>query len=142
MYVHTADLGADWRSRLLPATPFIADQSNHYRPICPVTFTPNPPNPTAYIGVVLLSDLVPGPSALSTPPEVFDELLQESLNLWWINDALTAAGIGIVHTRPCHPVSEALFNFVVAWAMLLVPVMLTDGAAQKVKNKVRCYCCC
>jgi hypothetical protein len=66
---------------------------------------------------------------------------QESINIWWINDALVAAGLSPFHSTPCHPVSEATFNFVLAWAALFLPVLLTDGPSQKVQNKVRAARC-
>jgi ABC-type glycerol-3-phosphate transport system permease component len=34
-------------------------------------------------------------------------------------------------------VSEALFNFVLAWALLFLPVIATDGPSQKIQNKVK-----
>jgi hypothetical protein len=64
-------------------------------------------------------------------------LLQESINLWWINDALTALNLSFIPNVPCPPVSEAVFNFVLGWCLMFLPVMLTDGPSQKVEKKVR-----
>lgn len=61
---------------------------------------------------------------------------QESINIWWINEALGNLGLSPITSTPCNPVSEAVFNFVLAWAALFLPVLLTDGQAQKVNNKV------
>jgi hypothetical protein len=62
---------------------------------------------------------------------------QESINIWWINDALRSIGLSPLVSTPCNPVSEAVFNFVLAWAGMFLPVLLTDGASQKVEKKVR-----
>lgn len=62
--------------------------------------------------------------------------LQESINIWWINEALANLGLSPIPVGPCNPVSEAVFNFVLAWAGLFLPVILTDGPSQKVEKKV------
>ncbi|WIA22631.1 hypothetical protein OEZ86_009610 [Tetradesmus obliquus] len=88
-----------------------------------------------YLSIVMLSTAVPGAPAIATPPEVFEEILQESINLWWINDSLTALGLSFIPNVPCPPVSEAVFNFVLGWCLMFLPVMLTDGPSQKVEKK-------
>lgn len=62
--------------------------------------------------------------------------LQESINIWWINEALSNLGLSPIPNSPCNPVSEAVFNFVLAWAGMFLPVILTDGPSQKVEKKV------
>eukprot|EP00775_Hariotina_reticulata_P009058 gene9058-9229_t len=83
---------------------------------------------TGYIFTVMFSTAVPGQPVWSTPPE-------ESINIWWINDLLTSAHLSFIQHVPSPPVSEALFNFVLAWALLFLPVIITDGPSQKVQNK-------
>jgi hypothetical protein len=63
--------------------------------------------------------------------------LQESINLWWINDALTSLNLSFIPNVPSPPVSEAVFNFVLGWCLMFLPVMLTDGPSEKVDKKVR-----
>lgn len=65
---------------------------------------------------------------------------QESINLWWINEALGSLGLSPLPTTPSNPISEAVFNFVIAWAALFLPAILTDGPSQKVERKVRPCC--
>ena len=67
-------------------------------------------------------------------------LLQESINIFWINEALVGLGLSPIPSTPCNPVSEAVFNFVLAWAGMFLPVILTDGPSQKVEKKVGGCC--
>lgn len=45
-------------------------------------------------------------------------------------------GLNPVPSIAEHPVSEALFNFVNAWSLMLWPAMLADPLGHKVKNKL------
>ncbi len=90
-----------------------------------------------YISIVMFSTAVPGAPAWATPPDVLQEIFQESINIWWINDALTALNLSFIPHMPSPPVSEAVFNFVLAWALMFLPVILTDGPSNKVEKKVR-----
>lgn len=67
---------------------------------------------------------------------MLEEVFNESLNIYWINEALTNLGVGLVPLVKSPPVSEGLFNFVLLWALMFAPVIFTDGPSQKVKNKV------
>jgi hypothetical protein len=91
---------------------------------------------------VTQQELVVHPDCLHTmhqqhPCLVLSSSPQESINIWWINDALRSIGLSPLVSTPCNPVSEAVFNFVLAWAGMFLPVLLTDGASQKVEKKVR-----
>lgn len=63
-------------------------------------------------------------------------MVHESLNFFYVNIGLNAAGITLIPDVPEHPVSEALFNFVGAWGLMFLPVMLTERESAKVGNKV------
>jgi hypothetical protein len=89
------------------------------------------------MSIAIFSTIAPGYPIWSTPPEVFQEIFDESLNLWWINEVLTNLNLSFIPLVKSPPVSEALFNFVLAWAFMFMPAIFTDGPSQKIKNKVR-----
>lgn len=89
-----------------------------------------------YMSWIMLSDAAPGLPALQTPPEVLLEVFHESLNFFYVNIGLTAAGLSFVPSVACPPVSEAVFNIMNAWGLMFLPVLLTDPASNKVDNKV------
>jgi ketosteroid isomerase-like protein len=78
----------------------------------------------AYIGIVFISDLLPGPSALSLDPDTWREAFALSTNFWLI---LPLSGQGPV----LHPGLEAVFNLDLIWAALFAG-FLVDGRAQPV----------
>lgn len=51
---------------------------------------------TAYVSLVMFSDLPPGAPATQTPPEVFQELFNMSLNFFYVNIALSGAGLSFI----------------------------------------------
>ncbi|KAI8473351.1 MAG: hypothetical protein J3K34DRAFT_519018 [Monoraphidium minutum] len=84
---------------------------------------------------VLASGLPPGPPAWATPGPVLAEVFDESVNIFWINETLRNLNLSPIPVVPHHPVSEAVFNFVIAWAVMFIPVILSDAASKKVSNK-------
>ncbi|EFJ41351.1 hypothetical protein VOLCADRAFT_98696 [Volvox carteri f. nagariensis] len=84
-----------------------------------------------YTAYIMLGTGAPGSPAYNTPPEVLQEVLYESLNFFYINIGLDALGWAPVPSVACHPVSEALFNFVAAWSLMALPYMLSDGRSRK-----------
>ncbi|MEW5301554.1 MAG: hypothetical protein WDW36_004407 [Sanguina aurantia] len=87
-----------------------------------------------YISYIMLGTSAPGLPAYATPPDVLAEVLSESINLFWINSALSSQGLSFIPDVVNPPVSEACFNFVTAWGLLFLPVLLTDGQSRKVGN--------
>lgn len=84
-----------------------------------------------YTAFVMLSSDAPGAPAYATPPEVLQEVLYESLNFFYINIGLTQLGLTPVPSVACPPVSEAVFNFVNAWSLMALPLILSDGRCRK-----------
>lgn len=85
---------------------------------------------------MLLSTDAPGVGLLYTSTDTLLELLHESLNFFYVNIALAAANLTPIPSIPEHPVSEAVFNFVNAWGMMFLPVILTEARSQKVPRKL------
>jgi len=88
----------------------------------------------AYTVYIMLGTDAPGLPVWQTTPEVLEEVLHESLNFFYVNIGLDALGVKLVPCVAEHPVSEGIFNFVSAWGMMFLPVMLTDKKSQKVGN--------
>lgn len=85
---------------------------------------------------MLLSTDAPGVGLLYTSQATLLELLHESLNFFYVNIALAAANLTPIPSVPEHPVSEAVFNFVNAWGMMFLPVILTEARSRKVPRKL------
>ncbi|KAL6744874.1 hypothetical protein V8C86DRAFT_3126050 [Haematococcus lacustris] len=88
----------------------------------------------AYTAYIMLGTAAPGLPAWQTPPEVLQEVMNESLNFFYVNILLDQLGITLVPSVPSHPVSEGLFNAVAAWGLLFLPLMLTEQRCRKVGN--------
>ena len=83
----------------------------------------------AYIYVLLLSppgQIVPGEPAWAIQPETIEEILNESLNFFFILPFLNLVGIHYLEAATVHPMLEALFNFAEAWIFMFLPLLLTD----------------
>ena len=85
---------------------------------------------------IMLSVQAPGLPAWQVTPETLQEILHESLNFFYVNIGLAALNIAPVPSIAEHPVSEAIFNFVNAWGMMFLPVLMTEARCQKVPQKV------
>jgi len=90
----------------------------------------------SYMSVIMLGDTVPGEPALHTSAAAVAEVLHESLNFFYVNIFLNNIGITLVPSIPEHPVSEALFNFVNAWSMMMLPLFLLDRKSENMPNKM------
>lgn len=90
----------------------------------------------SYMGVIMLGDQAPGDPAIQTSPETIAEVLHESLNFFYVNIFLNNVGITLVPSIAEHPVSEALFNFVNAWSMMMLPLFLLDRKSENMPNKM------
>lgn len=79
-----------------------------------------------YISYVMLSTTAPGLPVWQTTPDTLQAVLNESYNFFYVNIGLAQLGLNPVPCIAEHPVSEALFNFVNAWSMMMWPVWLAD----------------
>lgn len=62
------------------------------------TSSPTHPRPTntAYVSLVMFSTIPPGLPATQTPPSVFQELFNMSLNFFYVNIAANAVGLTFI----------------------------------------------
>eukprot|EP00899_Mesostigma_viride_P012545 jgi/Mesvir1/21291/Mv21684-RA.1 len=92
-----------------------------------------------YMGWLILSPpdtIAPGDPIWAIKPETLDELVQLSLNFFFINSGLNAAGIHTIPEVGFHPMSEALFNFVNAWGLLFSGLLFSDVRRKRAPANV------
>jgi ketosteroid isomerase-like protein len=89
----------------------------------------------AYSSYVLFGDQAPGAPATQISPEELQQVLNLSLNYFYVNIALNDLGLSFVPSVPDHPVYEGLFNFINAWSLMFVPVILSDQRSAGMKFK-------
>ena len=80
----------------------------------------------AYIGIVFFSDgILPGANALQLEPRTWEEVLNLSLNFFFV-----APLLGLPFSPVVHPLLESVFNGLLAWAALFAG-FLTDERRNK-----------
>lgn len=88
----------------------------------------------AYMGYVILSTAAPGNAAWQTSPETLQTVLNESTNIFYIVPFLSWVGVPFAPHLVVNPVDESIFNFVGAWGLMFLPLILADSRATKVKK--------
>jgi len=93
----------------------------------------------AYISYVMVSTAAPGLPVWQTTPETLTSVINESYNFFYVNILLEKINLNPVPCIAEHPVGEALFNFVNAWSMMMLPVWANDEPEGKkpVDSKVK-----
>ncbi|USR91623.1 nuclear transport factor 2 family protein [Phormidium yuhuli AB48] len=82
-----------------------------------------------YLAVLILSPrdwLLPGDPLWALQPETIRELLDESLNFFFVLPILNGLGLTLLESPPVHPVTQAFFNFAEAWIFMFLPLLLAD----------------
>lgn len=90
-----------------------------------------------YIYILLLSpsqQLLPGEPIWDIQPETFTEIVNESLNFFFLLPFLNAVGIHYMEAPVVHPSLEALFNFAEAWIFMFLPLLLVDRRGQAISK--------
>ncbi len=91
-----------------------------------------------YVSWLILSPpnlLAPGEPIWAIKPETLQEVIDESVNFFYVDIALDALGLSPLPSPVCNPVSEAFFNFVNAWSFMFLPLLLADKRSEGL-NKV------
>lgn len=88
----------------------------------------------AYLGYVILGTSAPGNPAWQTSPETLQTVLNESINIFFIVPFLNWVGVPFAPQLVAHPVDESIFNFVGAWGLMFLPLILADSRATKVND--------
>ncbi|MEW5319124.1 MAG: hypothetical protein WDW38_010294 [Sanguina aurantia] len=86
-----------------------------------------------YISYIMLGTSAPGLPAYATPPDVLAEVLSESINLFWINSALSSQGLSFIPDVVNPPVSgEVFYAFILDAGLYSVwqAVLLKDSPSS------------
>ena len=85
-----------------------------------------------YVGLLLLSPpgWLPGEPVWAIRPETVQEILDESLNFFFVLPILNQLGIQLLTAPVVHPASEAFFNFAEAWIFMFLPLLLRDSRGR------------
>jgi hypothetical protein len=87
-----------------------------------------------YIYILLLSppqQLLPGEPIWAVQPETLKEIINESINFFFILPVLNAVGIESMQAPIVHPWIESLFNFAEAWIFMFLPLLLLDSKGRE-----------
>ncbi|MBE9080260.1 nuclear transport factor 2 family protein [Romeria aff. gracilis LEGE 07310] len=85
-----------------------------------------------YVYVLLLSppgQLLPGAPIWAIRPETLREILNESLNFFFVLPILD--WLGLASAPEVHPTSQAFFNFAEAWIFMFLPLLLCDRRGRR-----------
>ncbi len=82
-----------------------------------------------YIYLLLCSSpnyILPGEPFWALQPETLKEVINESINFFFILPILNTVGIQVMKSPIVHPMIEAQFNFAEAWIFMFLPLLLAD----------------
>ena len=82
-----------------------------------------------YVYILLLSpseQLLPDGPIWAVEPETIKEVIEESINFFFILPIFNAVGIKYMEAPTIHPWLESLFNFAEAWIFMFLPLLLVD----------------
>ncbi|MEM9543489.1 MAG: hypothetical protein AAGA60_28850 [Cyanobacteria bacterium P01_E01_bin.42] len=86
-----------------------------------------------YIGLLLLSPsgwILPGDPLWAIQPETVRELMNESVDFFFISSLFAAIASFDLPVPWVHPLSEALFNFTLVWMFAFLPLLLADRQGE------------
>lgn len=91
-----------------------------------------------YVGVLLLSPptWLPGEPIWAIQPDTIQEILNESLNFFFILPLLNLVGINSLPAPTVNPAAQGFFNFAEAWIFMFLPIMLMDRRSQHLPRTV------
>ncbi|MEM7793790.1 MAG: hypothetical protein AAF579_04960 [Cyanobacteria bacterium P01_C01_bin.118] len=85
-----------------------------------------------YVGLLLLSppSWLPGDPVWAIQPNTIQEILDESLNFFFILPLLNLLGISYLPAPTVNPAVQGFFNLAEAWIFMFLPLMLMDKQSQ------------
>ncbi len=92
-----------------------------------------------YMGLLFLSPsgwIVPGDPPWGIQPETIQELINESIDFFFIASLFDAIAPFDLQIPWVHPVSEALFNFALAWMFAFLPLLLADRLGDRLPKRL------
>ncbi|XP_021723843.1 uncharacterized protein LOC110691239 isoform X1 [Chenopodium quinoa] len=89
-----------------------------------------------YIVWLFLLPFAPGDPVWAISSDTINALVGLSLNFFFILPMTNAVGIHAIEAPVLHPMSEGLFNFVVAWTFMFAPLLYTDFKNSRYKGSL------
>lgn len=91
-----------------------------------------------YVGLLLLSPSawLPGDPVWAITPDTLEEILNESLNFFFILPLLNIIGISYLQAPTVNPAMQGFFNLAEAWIFMFLPLMLLDKRSQHLPKKL------
>ncbi|MEM7065017.1 MAG: nuclear transport factor 2 family protein [Cyanobacteria bacterium P01_B01_bin.77] len=85
-----------------------------------------------YVGLLLLSPptWLPGEPIWAVQPDTIQEILDESLNFFFILPLLNLVGINSLPAPTVNPATQGFFNLAEAWIFMFLPLMIIDKRSQ------------
>lgn len=90
----------------------------------------------AYILWLFLLPYAPGDPVWAIKSDTVKDLVGLSLNFFFILPLLNSVGIHVIEAPVLHPMSEGLFNFVIAWTLLFAPLLFTDCRRDRYRGSL------
>ncbi|KAH9533416.1 hypothetical protein CY35_18G051400 [Sphagnum magellanicum] len=79
-----------------------------------------------YTSWLFLLPYAPGDPVWAISRTTISEILNLSINFFFVLPLANMVGFDLLHAPVTHPAYEALFNFVLGWALLFAPLLFTD----------------
>ena len=81
-----------------------------------------------YVGLLLFSPdwMLPGEPVWAIQAETLREIIDESINFFFVLPLLNRAGFSGMIAPNVHPLMQAFFNFAEAWIFMFLPLLLLD----------------
>nr|DAD31752.1 TPA_asm: hypothetical protein HUJ06_010603 [Nelumbo nucifera] len=89
-----------------------------------------------YIVWLFLLPYAPGDPVWAISSDTENSIVGLSLNFFFILPSVNSVGIHLMEAPVLHPVSEALFNFVIGWTFMFAPLLFTDCKRDRYKGSL------
>lgn len=89
-----------------------------------------------YIIWLFLFPYAPGDPVWAISSDTINSLIGLSLNFFFILPLTNYVGIHLIEAPVLHPMSEGLFNFVIAWTLMFAPLLYTDKRRDRFKGSI------
>ncbi|KAG6391702.1 hypothetical protein SASPL_149460 [Salvia splendens] len=89
-----------------------------------------------YIVWLFLLPYAPGDPVWAISSDTISSLIGLSLNFFFILPLTNLVGIHLIEAPVLHPMSEGLFNLVIAWTLMFAPLLYTDKLRDRFKGSI------
>ncbi|KAG6383359.1 hypothetical protein SASPL_156893 [Salvia splendens] len=85
---------------------------------------------------LFVSYLLVGDPVWAISSDTISSLIGLSLNFFFILPLTNLVGIHLIEAPVLHPMSEGLFNLVIAWTLMFAPLLYTDKLRDRFKGSI------